>query len=148
MIIQSRRTSGRAQLLCTCNGVDARCLRLFCKQKKIYLLQILCPHSAEGVHLTIDVARTIPEKDLKKFKTVLEIIKHLSWLSSLGCFLSIYSIKCAYILTHLRWLSWQSARLRIRGLWVQIPPSPQNLFFNFFSFTFLNIEKRNKSKIK
>ena len=132
MIVQSRRTSGCAQLLCTCNGVDARCLRLFCKQKKIYLLQILCPHSAEGVHLTIDVARRIPEKDLKKFKTVLEIIKHLSWLSSLGCFLSIQSVKCAYILMHPRQLSWQSAGLWIRGLWVQTPPQPQNFFFFFF----------------
>ena len=131
MIVQSRRTSGCAQLLCTCNGVDARCLRLFCKQKKIYLLQILCPHSAEGVHSTIDVAQTIPKKDLKKFKVVLEIIKYLSWLSSLGCFLSIYSIKCAYILTHPSWLSWQSARLWMRGLWVRNPPWSQIFFFFF-----------------
>ena len=132
MIVQSRRTSGCAQLLCTCNGVDARCLRLFCKQKKIYLLQILCPHSAEGVHSTIDVAQTIPKKDLKKFKVVLEIIKYLSWLSSLGCFLSIYSIKCAYVLTHPSWLSWQSAGLWMRGLWVRNPPWSQNFFFLFF----------------
>ena len=131
MIVQSRRTSGCAQLLCTCNGVDARCLRLFCKQKKIYLLQILCPHSAEGVHSTIDVAQTIPKKDLKKFKVVLEIIKYLSWLSSLGCFLSIQSIKCAYILTHPSWLRWQSARLWMRGLWVRNPPWSQICFFFF-----------------
>ena len=129
MIVQSRHTSRCVQLLCTCNGVNARCLRLFCKQKKIYLLQILCPQSAEGVHSTIDVAQTIPKKDLKKFKVVLEIIKYLSWLSSLGCFLSIQLVKCAYFLTHPRWLSWQSAGLQIRGLWVQIPPLPQIFFY-------------------
>ena len=129
MIVQSRRTSGCAQLLCTCNGVDARCLRLFCKQKKIYLLQILCPHSAEGIHSTIDVAQTIPKKDLKKFKVVLEIIKYLSQLSSLGCFLSIQSIKCIHILMHPSWLSWQSTGLQMRGLWVRNPPWSQIFFF-------------------
>jgi len=62
---------------------------VICKQTAAHGRKISCTQSAEGAHSTVDVARTIPEEDLKKFKTVLEIIKHMSWLSSLGCFLSI-----------------------------------------------------------